>query len=74
MPESWAETIVVQVPRVQCPYCFSPDWVRSGTKRRKNGDLERWMICKVCSRRYRWRVTKLFPVGESLVRITDRSV
>lgn len=62
--ESWADTIVVVVPLVQCGHCGSPQLIRVRSNLLPSGDIERLHICRKCSRRSRWRISKSVPVGE----------
>lgn len=74
MTESWAETFVVAVPRVQCPFCTSPDLVRVRSNQLPGGGIERLHVCKCCSRRSRWRITKNLPIGECCSSKVDRAI
>lgn len=69
MREPWADTFVVVSPKERCPFCdttTSP--IPARTKTNEDGRIERWRVCRVCSRRYRFVLdpTLRFPVSGML--------
>jgi hypothetical protein len=74
MAESWSDTPEICVDVVHCPVCLTLDPIRVKSYTKPSGDIVRWYICRRCSKRFRWRIVKSFPVGESSIETNTERV
>jgi hypothetical protein len=48
---------------VHCPFCQHGDLIRVKSVTLDDGSIVRLHVCKRCSKRSRWRIKKLSPLG-----------
>jgi hypothetical protein len=64
MRRNWQEVPIVFTVAVGCPYCGSADHQRTDQVAHDDGAVERFCICRSCSKTYR-NVVEPFPFHDS---------